>query len=228
MQKSYLIMGAASGVLAAGSFYAGYKYAFKKCYLAFDGMLAEETQKAKEFYANLHKAEYPTPADAAAALVPDEKLLEATEALRGYLGAEERVMEDDEPEERNIFENGDQLQIHVEQRDTSKPYIVGLDEYVENEQQYDDIQLTYYEGDNVLADDSEEPIEDVDGVVGHMNLNLFGISDPDQPHILLVRNEQKKMNIEVARSQGKFAHEVLSFEHSDEPMRRSRRRWDDD
>jgi agmatine/peptidylarginine deiminase len=99
---------------------------------------------------------------------------------------------------------------------------------MEHPQGHDEIQLTYYAGDGVLGDDTDAPIDDVDLLVGTMNLSMFGASDPDDPHILLVRNEQRKLDIEVTFSDGKFAHEVLGFNHSDEPERRRRPRWDDD
>jgi hypothetical protein len=130
--------------------------------------------------------------------------------------------------ERNVFEEGSAVVLDLGDRDKSKPYIVTLDEYMDHPQGHDEIQLTYYAGDSVLGDDEDEPIEDVEGLVGKENLVYFGISDPDDPHILLIRNEQKKLDIEVTHSEGKFAHEVLGFNHSDEPMRRSRPRWDDD
>lgn len=237
MQNKYAYLGLGAAFIGGAALggVIGHQYAFKKFYAAYDQVLAEEVQKAKEFYANLHKAPYPTPADAVADLVPDVKLEEATTALRGYLGQEPAPMEDDEEEivevevvERNIFEDGDQLKIRIEDRDRSKPYPVTVDEYMEVPDGFEDIQLTYYAGDNVLADDSDEPITDVDGIVGDMNLMMFGASDPDQPNILLVRNDQKKMNVEVSYSPGKFSYEVLGLEHSDEPRRRVKPRWDDE
>lgn len=241
--KTYLILGASVVGAAGAGFFGGYKYAFKKFYRSYEEVLAKEVKEAKEFYANLYKVEYPTPTEAAQALIPDTKLEEATEALRKYSGV--TIKEEDlidhgsliqyekptvevEVEERNVFENGDQLKIHKEERDTSKPYVVDLEEYMEHPEGHDDVQLTYYAGDGVLGDDDDQPIEDVDGLVGVMNLNMFGASDPDDEHILLIRNEQKKLDIEVTWSDGKFAHEVLGFEHSDEPMRRMKPRWDDE
>lgn len=225
---------------------AGYRWAMKKYYRAYEEVIEQEIREAKEFYATLYKQDYPTPADAAEALIPDVQLEEATTALRSYLGAEPSIdgikMETgdpiifDEPEvevevvERNIFDNGEQLKIDMAERDTSKPYVVRLEEYLEHPEGHDEISLTYYSGDGVLGDESDEPIEDVDLLVGRMNLNMFGASDPDDPHILLIRNEQRKLDIEVTFSTGKFAHEVLGFNHSDEPapMRRPRQRWDDE
>lgn len=218
----------------------GYYYAFKKFYASYEAVLEQEIQKTKEFYSNLYKEEYPTPADAADSLIPSEELTAATVALRKYAGITVKpenledqgsVLQDVVPqvtvEERNVFDEV-QHTIDPSLRDLSKPYVVTLDEYMEHPQGHDTVELTYYSGDNVLGDDNDEPVEDVEGLVGLDNISKFGLSDPDQPHILMVRNEKKKLDIEVAWSEGKFAHEVLGFNHSDEPMRRSRPRWDDE
>lgn len=238
--KTYLILGASVLGAAGGGFYGGYRWAMKKFYRSYEEVIEQEIREAKEFYATLYKQDYPTPADAAEALIPDVKLEEATTALRSYLGAEPVEAGEDEDSddteievevvERNIFDNGEQLKIDMAERDTSKPYVVLVDEYMEHPQGHDEISLTYYSGDGVLGDESDEPIEDVDLLVGRMNLDMFGASDPDDPHILLIRNEQRKLDIEVTFSTGKFAHEVLGFNHSDEPapMRRPRQRWDDE
>lgn len=260
-KQVYLILGASSLAAAGAGFFVGQKYAFKKFYTAYEETLAGEIRKTKEFYANLHKAEHPTPGDAVDALITGEEvidnegdLLKATVALRKYgnvtVKPEDLVDQptisgaiydgmyktvtapvetvEAEVEHRNVF--ADNLVNHVvEDRDTSGPYIVGYSEYVEHPEGYDEVNLTYYEGDGVLGDDSDEPIADgqVDELVGRKNLTGFGISDPDDPHILLIRNDQKKLDIEITHSEGKFAHEVLGFNHSDEPMKR-RPRWDDE
>jgi hypothetical protein len=248
--KTYLILGTSVLGAAGAGFFGGYRWAMKKYYRSYEEVISQEIKEAKEFYANLYKQDYPTPADAAEALIPDVKLEEATIALRKYANVtvkpedlidqgsilqyekspQEAVEESIEVEvvERNIFDNGDQLAIHKEERDTSKPYVVDYDEYMEHPDGHEEVQLTYYAGDGVLGDDNDEPIEDVEGIVGRMNLNMFGASDPEDPHILLIRNEQKKLDIEVTHSDGKFAHEVLGFNHSDEPERRIKRRWDDE
>lgn len=232
----------------------GYKFAMKKYFNAYEQVMAEEIEKTKQFYSNLYKEQYPTPGDLAkerGVEVSDVKLEEATVALRKYQGVTVKpedleqqpdamsMVVDDlrkdpdveveiEVEERNIFDNGPQLIIDKENRDHSKPYVVDYDEYVEHPQGFDEIQMTYYAGDGVLSDDNDEHVPDVDGLIGNMNLMMFGASDPDDPHILLIRNEAKKLDIEVTYSEGKYAHEVLGFEHSDEPVRRVKPRWDDE
>ena len=57
---------------------------------------------------------------------------------------------------------------------------------------YDTISLTYY-SDNVLADEDNEIIEDVEGVVGEDSLNHFGEYEDDAVY---VRNNARKVGSE--------------------------------
>lgn len=241
--QNYVIVGVAAASLTIGAA-SGYLFAKKKFKLEYEELIAQEIKEAKEFYSNLYKTDYPTPAEAAEALIPDHTVQEATEALRRYQAtdtgtifgeqaiADAEIVEETvevEVEERNIFDNGDQLKIDRQNRDTSKPYVIDEYEYENTPDGYERIDLTYYSGDGIVGDDKDEPVEDVDQLIGNMNLNMFGASDPGNPHMLLVRNEQKRLDFEITWSDGKFAHEVAGFEHSDEPMtRRVRPRWDDE
>lgn len=248
---AYLGLGLAFVGGAALGTGAGYRWAMKKFYRSYEEVLAAEIKETQEFYANLYKKDFPTAEDAAAALIPDTQLEEATDALRKYAGMSVRpqdlVVEEDlgktvydaaqnaakesvevEVEHRNVFEDGLRVAFDWADRDETKPYIVGFDEYMEHPEGHDEIQLTYYAGDSILGDDQDEPVENVEDLVGRENLKWFGLSDPDDPHILLIRNIPKNLDIEITLSDGKFAHEVAGFTHSDEPMRRPRRNWDDD
>lgn len=235
MQNKYAYLGLGLAFVggAALGVAAGYHYSFQKYADDFNEAVAREVQETKEFYANLHKREYATPEEAAKDLIPED-VKDAAEALLTYQGKEfVKPEEDDEPDEqeileRNVFENGDEPKVDWDNRDKTKPYVVTLEEYMDVPDEYEDIQLTYYAGDGVLVDDADEVLDDIEAIVGNMNIMMFGASDPDQPHILLIRNPKLKSNIEISESMGKYAHEVLGLQHSDEPMRRRTRRWDDE
>jgi hypothetical protein len=230
MNQQYIIAGVAVASLTIGAA-SGYFFAKKK----FETSYTEELREAREYYKRVYKAEdFATPEDAAETL-----LVEATTALKSYQGVEikDEALEDvqgdedeteEEVRERNIFDEGDQLTIDPSDRVPGQPYAVTIDEYMENPDNHDQITLTYYAGDNVLASDDDVEIKNVNSVVGRMNLNLFGASDPDQPNVVLVRNDKLNADYEITHSDGKFSHEVLGLQHSDEPQRRVKRRWDDD
>lgn len=156
----------------------------------------------------------------------DEKIREATEA------------EDPTPEglkNINIFDKpvtaGEAvLGALFEDRSPDRPYIITHDEFYENEFDFPERQLTWFAGDEVLTDEQDVPVPDVERVCGEDNLLRFGYGSNDE-NIVYVRNEKLKLNLEISKSEGKYAHEVAGFsqdhiEHSDRP-RKMRRRFDE-
>lgn len=73
-----------------------------------------------------------------------------------------------------------------------KPYVIEPVEFGELHG-YDTVTLTYY-ADGVLTDDMDEPIEDVDGMVGKDSLNHFGEYEDDSVY---VRNEKDQTDYEI-------------------------------
>lgn len=82
-----------------------------------------------------------------------------------------------------------------------KPYVISPEEVGNTDEDYDLISLNYYE-DGVLADDWDEPIEDVERVVGKDSLNHFGEYEDDSVY---VRNDRLKCEYEILLRAGKFA-----------------------
>lgn len=207
---------------------SGYFFAKKQLVKQYDEILEEQIARTREHYKKTYKAEeYETPQAAAEALGVEVSLNEAVEAVKTYRGEDTgTIFAEQAVEERNIFDDGNPLTIDKDSRDTSKPYVIDIVEYMDTPDGFEQIELTYYAGDNTLGDDKNEPIPDwkIDEIVGRLNLMLFGASDPDQPHILLVRNEKYKTDFEISHSEGKFAHEVAGFMHSDETFQRTRTR----
>lgn len=76
--------------------------------------------------------------------------------------------------------------------DMGKPYVIPPEEFGENDE-YDTESLTYY-ADEVLTDDMDNPIEDVEGVVGYDSLNHFGEYEDDS---VFVRNDRYKTDYEI-------------------------------
>ena len=152
---------------------------------------------------------------------------------------------DDEPavvERRNVFVDGvlvDGKPISEEDYpeyddaavDLTKPHIVSKDAFFMNEHDDEQVQITYYAGDDVLADENDDEIGDSDDKVGDHNLKFFGHLSEDI-NIVYIRNPELGLSFEVARSAGKYSKEVQGFEDPDElrheDSRRRTRRWDDD
>lgn len=135
---------------------------------------------------------------------------------------------------RNIFESDDpdtyfDFREEIERREQkpNDPYVITKEEFDLNETDFSQTSLTYYDGDDVLCDEKDTPIEDVDRVIGVQNLLRFGHGSGD-PRIVYIRNARLNLDLEVAHSDGKFAKEVLGFDdgelkHSQQrPIRRMR------
>lgn len=82
--------------------------------------------------------------------------------------------------------------------DFDRPYIIDYNEV--GELDYEVIELTYYEGDGVLADELDELVDDVDGTVGKTNLEKFGEYDS-----ICVRNDARRVDFEILLDVRSFA-----------------------
>lgn len=72
------------------------------------------------------------------------------------------------------------------------PYVISPEEFGSRDD-YDTVSLTYY-ADEVLADDMDEPVTDVNDVVGLESLNCFGDYEDD---CVFVRNDDLKTDFEI-------------------------------
>ena len=77
--------------------------------------------------------------------------------------------------------------------DLDEPYVISPDEFGEFDD-YEQISLTYYEGDGFLADDMDELVDDIEDIVGFESLNHFGEYEEDAVH---VRNDRLKADYEI-------------------------------
>lgn len=80
------------------------------------------------------------------------------------------------------------------------PYIITPDEFAEN-YEYDTIDITYF-SDGVLADENDEPLEDIENTIGLDAVKHFGEYEPDTVY---VRNERLKCDYEIIRDERKYS-----------------------
>lgn len=104
------------------------------------------------------------------------------------------------------------------------PFVIQRDEYEDDEADFIQSTLTYYQGDNILADDHDVPIYNHHLVVGDLK---FGHGS-DDPNIVYVRNGKLRAEYEIVLDRGHFSVEVLgqdaedieaSFDEKREPRR---------
>lgn len=224
----------------AGLGVAGYFLLKKKLEKQFEEQLNRELDEMRLFYARVRKeGAYATPESAAEAL----GVKEATEAHKSYdtVQAGEEITEeqlvalrermkrggpstdevDVEIEVRsNIFTERSIAEFDLEQERSKRasnpetPFVISKDEYFEGEPSYVNTTITWYEGDGILADERDVPVENVDALIGEDNLLRFGYGSGD-PNIVYIRNTKNQVDFEVVRSTGEYANEVAGFGGTD-------------
>jgi len=119
-------------------------------------------------------------------------------------------------------------EIRKREADPRKPFVLSKAEFDEEEDR-SQITLTYWESDNVLVDESDDMVEDADGLVGTVNLSRFGHGSGDK-NVVYVRNPRLSVDFEILRSNGDYKQDVLglpsTLEHSDKPGLRRFRLYD--
>ena len=76
--------------------------------------------------------------------------------------------------------------------DRTQPYVINADEFSNCFDHHDKISLYYYSMDDVLADESDEVIDEIEDVIGFDSLNVF-----DTQTTVWVRNEPMATDFEV-------------------------------
>ena len=228
-----LILVAALAVgLGIGGFIA-YKVAVKRTQARYELIVTEEVEAAKHFYARINKNEYPTPESAVQALVPED----VSAAVNSYQGRQkvaynrpdtlvEEVVETVEIT-KNVFTSGDSSEWAAEpdgwdydtemanrQEFPDKPYVIKSEEFLSNEENHEQVTLTFYRGDDTLTDEREDPIDNQSYTVGEDNLDKFGYGSGDE-NIVYIRNLKLGMDFEIILNKGKYHEEVLGMHPSD-------------
>lgn len=153
-----------------------------------------------------------------------EKAKEEVEDVKDRLGIFEEDEEQDEIEEEvvtvSVFET------HQDDgKESTDIYVIPKDEFENGASEYTQNTLSYFDGDDVLADERDQPIHNTRSIIGEDNLR-FGEESMD-PNIVYIRNDVLEVDFEICRSDGSFAHEVLGVvEHSEKRKIRKFRETD--
>ena len=198
-EVGFFLVGAGVGI--AIGFTVGYKVAEKRLQTKYSKLAEEEISEMREHYQQKMVAVEPKP--------PLDKIVKERER---YSEAEQRAIDETNaqfpPEEEvqegvvvqeveettqvNVFDSEDwNYAAEIAKRDPEVPYIVHVDEFTQNEPDHDQLTYTYYEVDDVLADQQENTIDDMDAVIGLGNLGRWGHGSKDE-HIVYIRNEEMK------------------------------------
>lgn len=214
-------------VIAVATFslggFLGYTLAKRNLEKKYDQMLEEEIEKTAEHVANMmketdRKVAKPEADSRQQTRVNPKKSLEELKVELGY----DDAVEEDKP---SVLINGRKLADSMIQEtvDTSGPHIISEDEFNENVDDYEQISLSYYTEDDVLADESDEAVEAVDNVVGSENLKLFGRKNSRDPNVIFVKNDEVETLFEIVQIRGSYVKLVLGFDEDDSGSDRLRK-----
>lgn len=98
----------------------------------------------------------------------------------------------------------------VNARTDDAPYIISHEEFLENKPENRQVNLTYFEGDDILIDWEDEIVNDVNSWVGKQNLR-FGHRSEDN-NLVYIRNPVINFDFQIARSTGSYRSEVAGFD----------------
>ena len=225
----YTTLGAIAGAALAG--FAAFKLAYRKAEGEFIQQVEGEVHAAVKDMQDHYDAK-----ERALENRDKPQLADVVQEL-GYAPTEEEV----EGEVQNAFDKDDpqdeptdtwNYEQELSSRGAVFPYVIHHDEYTINEDNHEQVTLTYFAGDDVLSDERDQVLPDQDTVVGLENLQKFGHGSED-PNVVYVRNPRLEVDYEIVRSEGTYATEVHGFQddelkHSVGRRRRRRERFDDE
>lgn len=216
----------------------GYLAAKKRLEAVYDERADSEIAEVKEHYKILHKKEYSEPKDyiadkygdalASLGYTTEEERLKVAEGLdklmSGGVDTDTYIQNAFDLDDKDVGEeittsrsrtHGDPMKDpewlkSVENRDTSKPYIISEEEFSLENRHFDKVTLGYFVEDDTLVDDQDRPIDDAERSIGSDALMNFGLYSGD-PNIVFVRNEQVSIDYEVVRDERSYQEVILGI-----------------
>lgn len=230
-ENDSVMYGIVGGLIVGGI--AGAWFGYRAAKFKYEKVAEDEIRDMREYYKNQAKA------TEARLKAPLDEVVE----YLGYVKAdkveelpqiEEHIVEAEVVEETtNVFDTqvDDDWDYEVEKalraEHPGEPYVIHLDEY--GEEGYSTACYTFYEDDEILADERDEIIDDVPRIVGNC-LNFFGHGS-DNKDIVMVRNDALEMDMEICKAKGSYAADTAGFLQHNYPVQKMPKRhegFDDD
>lgn len=203
-------------IFAAGAV-IGSLAAWKLTKTKYEKIMIEEEQSLREYYNKKVKVIEDTATDL------HDSYQRREDALRKKLEEEtekepEIAQDMDEVDNKVFFDRYTEIlksytsspeEPHIDNVTNDKPYVVSPDEFGEADG-YDIITLNYY-ADGVVADDWNDPIEDIGATIGEDFASHYGEYEED---VVYVRNDRLKVEYEILRSN--LRYEDMAKDDGDE------------
>lgn len=94
--------------------------------------------------------------------------------------------------------------------DPSVPYVISVEEFMDDDPDYSKTTLMYYEGDDILTDEKDRVIRSIDRIIGDDAIAQFGQRSGDN-NLVYVRNERMEADYEVCREERSYQEVVLNI-----------------
>lgn len=107
---------------------------------------------------------------------------------------------------RNVFDEGFQIVV-----DPNGPYIIDIDSFMDDENGYAKISLSYWEGDGVVTDEVDSVVPHAEVILGLTYLESWGLGSTDK-NAVYVRNDREKKDYEVIKDEKSFSVHVLGVD----------------
>lgn len=104
----------------------------------------------------------------------------------------------------------DDDQPSVEETQSETPYVLTEEQFSEENLHYDKVSLTYYAADNSLCDENEDLMDDIEGIVGAINLDMKNVA-VEHPDIIYIRNDRLSIDYEITINLGGYRALVMGI-----------------
>lgn len=107
--------------------------------------------------------------------------------------------------------DGDLLNIVPDRAPEDYIYIIDVDEY-ETEEEYEHVEVTYYEEDEVFCDEDEKRIEDPEQIFGKNVDDLFGRNPVNPDDVIYIKNTWFEKVYQITRIHNSYGRVVLGLD----------------
>lgn len=134
---------------------------------------------------------------------------------------DEDESDDEEQESKEVHNIWKYAEDHPNPED--EPYVITFEQFNDEHDDYEKGDLTYYEGDDILVDSQETPIDDEEALVGSDALTRFG-DGSNSNDIVYVRNDKISMDFEISRDPRAYTEHIIRINekknHRSQKMRK--------
>lgn len=146
--------------------------------------------------------------------IPKEKFAKRVSAYMQTEGEKENfeayISSMESPEEDDPDDEYDEDDYDIRGRSNKgQPFQITAGEFCNSRTYYDKVSLNYFAGDEVVADDRDEVVEDASRILGDIQ---EAFDDPRSPSVVYIRNEELEVDYEISLVDGRYSKEVLHLD----------------